>query len=1078
MVVDNGMSNDNGMSDSTVDSFQASPQQEHLWVAEPGGPSARTQAVLTIAGDLDASSVLDALRETVRRHESLRTAFTHQAGLMVPLQVVNDLLEPLVERVDLHDTEPSQRPERLERARHADLDAPLDLEQGPLVRATLLTEGENALQLVLTLSALCADPTSTGLLLGEVAAQLAGVEQVEDPLQYADFSAWQHELSDSDEDEARAARTFWSELGTIASPVLPFTHGGSPAAAPREIALDIDDTLAKALAEQAGRYGTTSAALAQAAWHAVLGQFSGEELATVLMIPGERRHPDLEGAIGAFARPVPVHARVGATRVFAEVLAEIDRARGDALVNQDYAPAGGLEAVEIGFVEYPAQLAQPEGVRLTVEHVLRTGPELRLLLMCGTDEDRLSLSLAFDPSRFAVATVGGLADGLLRMLQAVAADPSVAPASVELLSEQERERVLHGFNDTAATVAPEPVHELVARWARAAPERAAVRAGESSITYAELEARSNQLAQHLRGCGVSASSTVGLCTDRSIEMIVGLLGILKAGAGYVPLHYEHPPARLHRQLVTAEAVAVVTQEALLDRLEQFEGSVVCLDRDRTELEREPSSPPDGAVSRDELAYVIYTSGSTGIPKGVEVTHANLANYAADIVHRLSADAEPLSFGLITSISTDLGNTSVFGALCSGGTLVLIPPTAAADPGALASQMEATPVDVLKITPSHLGALLVAGDPRVLPRRSLVLGGERASWDLIERVRALSGCEILNHYGPTETTVGSCTFLVGDGPGEYQPASVPIGRPISNTSCYVLDAGQGLAPIGVGGRLFIAGAGVARGYIGEPELTAEKFSPNPFAADGSARMYDTGDLARWLPDGTLEFLGRADEQVKIRGYRVEPAEVETALRSHPGVREAIAVTQPSAASEPRLVAYCTVDGTLDSEQLRGHLADWLPDYMLPGAIVIVAELPRTPSGKIDRLALPDPDLAGAESAEYVAPRTPLEEAVAAIWAQVLGMERVGVEDDFFALGGHSLLATQVVAQVRSDFAVDLPLHSLFTCPTVATLAAEIVRMMGDSEGDETARLMSELEGMSDEEAQRLLAEDLPPETGRR
>ncbi|HEV7162124.1 MAG TPA: AMP-binding protein, partial [Solirubrobacteraceae bacterium] len=803
------------MSDSTVDSFQASPQQEHLWVAEPGGPSARTQAVLAIAGGLDASSVLDALRTAVRRHESLRTTFTHQAGLRVPLQVVKHLLEPAVERIDLHHTEPSERPGRLEHTRRADLEAPLDLERGPLVRATLLTDGESALNLVLTLSALCADPASTALLLGEVAAQLAAVELIEDPLQYADFSAWQHELSDSDEDEARAARTFWSELGTIASPVLPLTRAGSAATVLQEIAIDIEDALAQALAEQAGRYGTTPAALAQAAWHAVLGQFSGEELTTVLLLPGERRHPDLEGAIGAFARPVPIQARVGTTRAFAEVLAEIDRARSDALVNQDYAPAGGLEAVEIGFVEYPAQLAQPEGVRLAVERVLRTGPELRLVLMCGTNEDRLSLRLAFDPSRYVLATAGGLADGLQRMLEAVAADPSVTASSVELLSESERERVLHEFNDTGATVPPEPVHELVARWARIAPERAAVCAGAGSITYGELEARSNQLAQHLRRCGVSTSSTVGLCTDRSIEMIVGLLGILKAGGAYVPLHYEHPPARLHRQLVAAEAVALVTQEALLDHLDRFEGAVVCLDRDRAALGHEPSSPPDGAVSREELAYVIYTSGSTGTPKGVEVTHANLASYATDIVSRLGADTEPLSFGLVTSISTDLGNTSVFGALCSGGTLVLIPPTAAADPGALASQMEATPVDVLKITPSHLGALLVAGDPRVLPGRWLVLGGERAGWDLIEGVRALSSCAILNHYGPTETTVGSCTFLVGDGPGEYAPASVPIGAPISNTSCYVLDANLGLVPIGVTGRLFIAGAGVARGYVGEP-----------------------------------------------------------------------------------------------------------------------------------------------------------------------------------------------------------------------------------------------------------------------
>jgi acyl carrier protein len=294
---------------------------------------------------------------------------------------------------------------------------------------------------------------------------------------------------------------------------------------------------------------------------------------------------------------------------------------------------------------------------------------------------------------------------------------------------------------------------------------------------------------------------------------------------------------------------------------------------------------------------------------------------------------------------------------------------------------------------------------------------------------------------------------------------------------VLDDARRLAPVGVPGGLFIAGAGVARGYAGEPGLTEERFSADPFAPEGEARMYDTGDLARWLPDGTLEFLGLVDEQLKIRGYRVEPAEVETALRSHPEVREAVTTTQASSAGELRLLAYCTVDGALDEERLRVHLADWLPEFMLPSAIVIVDELPRTPSGKIDKLLLPEPDLAGTQSSEYIAPRTPLEESLAAIWAEVLGVPQVGMEDDFFALGGHSLLATQVVARVRSDFAVDLPLHSLFTYPTVASLAAEIMKMMGDSEMGETARLMAELEDMSDEEAKRLLAEDLPTESGR-
>jgi amino acid adenylation domain-containing protein len=1064
------------MPDKTVESFEASPQQERLWAIEPDGPTARFQAVLAIDGALDAAALSEAVRQVVRRHEVLRTTFLHQTGLRVPVQAVNDTLEPRIDTLDLSTLSAEEREQKLERIRRAELEAAFDFQQGPLVRAALVVGDEDAHTLILTVSALCADPASTALFFSEIASQLGSGELVQDPLQYADFSAWQHELSASDEDEAGAARAFWEEMSSASSPVIPFTRTAASPESSQQIDVEIGDELAGSLTEQAARYGAPPAALAQAAWQAVLGRFSGEESTTVAFVAGDRRHSDLEGALGAFARPVPIEARVDAARTFAEVLAQVDRARIDALSRQDYAPAGAAAAIEIGFVEFPSHIEQPEGLSLKLERMICAGPEHRLVLICGTDGDRLTLTVSFDRACYRRETVSALADGLLRMLEAVAADPSTPLGDVELLSDEERAHLLSDFKGPAADVPRECAHELIARWALSAPDRHAVLdGGGGSITYAELDARANQLANRLRRSGVGPDVAVGLCTDRSIAMVVGLLGILKAGGTYVPLHYEHPPARLAHQLERAGANALVTQESLLGRLPDFDGELVCLDRDRSELDVEQPDAPESGVSHEHDAYVIFTSGSTGAPKGVSVTHGNLANYVADITARLGADSEPLSFGLVTSVSTDLGNTSLFGALCSGGTLVLVSPDAATDPGALAGFMEATPVDILKITPSHIGALLAAGDARVLPKRWLVIGGERAGWDLIDRVRALSSCAILNHYGPTETTIGSCTFLVEDGPGEYEPASVPIGRPISNTACYVLDAGRRLNPIGVPGRLFIGGAGVARGYTGEPELTDERFFADPFAQDGG-RMYDTGDLARWLPDGTLEFLGRADEQVKIRGYRVEPAEIETALRAHAEVTEAVTVTQASGGGELRLIAYCTVNGTLDRDHLRVHLSDWLPEFMLPGAIVIVAEFPRTPSGKIDRLQLPDPDVAQAESVEYVAPRTTLEEAVAAIWEQVLGVPKVGVEDDFFALGGHSLLATQVVARVRSDFAVDLPLHSLFTCPTVSSLSAEIVQMMGDSELDETAKLMADLEGMSDEEAERLLAEDPPADTG--
>jgi amino acid adenylation domain-containing protein len=1065
------------MSEQIADSFHVSPQQEQLWLAEPDGPAARIQVLVALAGPLDAAALEGALGRLVARHEILRTTFARQPGIRVPLQVVNDELRPSWRTVDLSTLDEAEQAARLEELRRGELTEPLDLEHGPLLRAALATCAADRHTLVLTLSALYADASSIAPLLRELAHHHGGAEAlVEDPLQYPDFAAWQRELVASEDEPARAGAEFWTRFEEAASPVIPFAKHASSPFVPDEVELQIDGATAAAVDAQAARYGSSPATFAQAAWHVALGRATGEENVVVAFITTERRHDDLEGAIGSFARPVPIATRVADAVTFAEILREVEQARDEAAEWQDYAPSDPRSGLTVGFFAPEPYRGQAGDLELSIERVVAPGAQLRLWLTCEHDERGLRLRLSFDPQCFERESVERLAGALERVLNAVAADAGVAVGTIEVLGDEERTRLLVDFNDTAAPIVSQCVHELIAAHATAAPERSAVVDEGGAISYAELDARANQLAHRLRRAGVGPDVAVGLCTDRSIEMIVGLLGILKAGGAYVPLNFEHPPARLEHQLAATAAPAIVAQEALLARLPQFSGEIVCLDRDRAALDGEPSTAPAVSVSHENLVYVIYTSGSTGTPKGVGVTHGNLVNYATDIAPRLGAGEAPLTFATVTAISTDLGNTAVFGALCSGGTLVLVSPSAAADSSALAAQFERTPVDVLKITPSHLRALLASQDARILPRRRLVLGGERASWDLVARIRELSACPILNHYGPTETTVGSCTTPVADAPGPFEPATVPIGRPIANTRCYVLDGHHKPVPLGVRGTLFIAGAGVARGYLGQPEMTAERFVADPFASTPDARMYDTGDLARWLPDGTLEFLGRSDEQLKIRGYRVEPAEVETALRSHPQVREAVVVPWPGAAGDVRLVAYCAVEGSVSEDELRGHLANLLPEFMIPAVIARLGELPMTPSGKIDKLSLPDPATLDQAAADYVAPSTPLEHTVAAIWAQVLGVEQVGVEDDFFALGGHSLLATQVVAQVRSDFAVDLPLHSLFTYPTVASLAAEIMRMMGDSEHEDTARLVAELEAMSDEEAERLLAGDLTPPEG--
>jgi amino acid adenylation domain-containing protein len=1055
------------MMEETANVFQGSPQQDEQWRADPQGPLGRVQAVLSVDGLLESGALQSALRNVAERHEILRTTFVHRPGIRIPLQAVADELEPAVAVGSLESAAASEEIGRVLASERA---APLSFEHGPLLRALLLSFAADRHLLVITLSSLCADLSSMPVLAAEIAYQLgAGGPPVDDPLQYADFAAWQAELAQADDAQALAARDAWSKLSGASSPMLPFAGRRSPRPALDEVSVELPD-------------GTTSATV-HAGWHALLSRLTGEQCVVVPYLSAERPHEDLEGAVGAFARPVPLAIEIDEATSFASLLALVEAGRRGCLELQDYAPDGAGSELTIGFCEYDSYRTEAGRLTIELERALSTAAPWTLCLACERGGAPGTAWMMFDPVAHPRAWVQRLARELSCIVSSAVAEPDAPIASLELLDAAERAEILEQFGrgpQPASRAAHIPA--LVARHAAAAPDRPAVHDGERSLTYGELDARANKLAHRLREGGAGTAAPVGLCMDRSVEMLVGLLGILKAGAAYLPLNHEHPAARLGQQLSSAGAVAVLTTEELLERVPEGCGEILCLDRDRdrAEIDAAPSTAPAVDLADDDLAYVIYTSGSTGQPKGVAVTHGNLANYAGDIVARLGADREPMSFGAVTAISTDLGNTSVFGALASGGTLVLVSPARAADAAAFSAQLEATPVDILKVTPSHLGALLAAGDPGVLPRRTLVLGGERAPWDLVERVRALSDCEIINHYGPTETTIGCCTFAVPEGPGAYAPATVPIGQPIAGTTCYVLDSRMQPVPTGTPGTLFVGGAGVARGYLGQPELTSEVFVDDPLDPASGSRLYNTGDVVRWLPDGALEFLGRADEQVKIRGYRVEPAEVETVLRRDPRVSEAIVLAPLAPNGDRRLVAYYTTPGgAIGQDELRERLAAQLPEFMIPSAIVALETVPRTPSGKIDRRSLPDPETVTATSSvDYTAPSSPTEIALAAIFAQTLGVRRVGREDDFFDLGGHSLLATQVVAQIRSELAVELPLAALFTSPTVALLSAEVLEMMGASDATVTSELLAELESLSDEEVQQLLAgEDRRPDGDR-
>ena len=872
------------------------------------------------------------------------------------------------------------------------------------------------------------------LLIRELGRGLRGAADAEDPLQYPDYVEWRRQLAADDGPDAEAARAWWGQEPAQRAPQLLFGRTGEGGAEPTRLRFTLRDEDVAAVRAAAESQLVTEAVLLEACVHALVSRLSGDSELVLAGLADGRSQPDLAEALGPYAQLVPIRSRIEAGTTFAELLDQVRRARLDATRSQDYATSQQLALAAraaIGFSHHELALEDESWSGLQ-QLSTRTGP-LALEFVFYAQGSSLTCELAYDPSCYEAAEIDRMAACLSTLVLSVAGDPDQLVAALALLGDAERAQVLALAAGGTARLPSCPVHYAFEEHAAAAPQALAVAAGTERLTYGELNEAANRLAHRLRALGAGRDQAVALCVDRSPGAIVGLLGIQKAGAAFVPLNFEHPPSRLAHQLQEAEVVVLVTQENLLGRLPAFSGPVVCLDRDAPELEAEPSHDPEHLTELEDLAYVVYTSGSTGLPKGIAVTHGNVANYTARMLDRFEAGGDRLQFAVVSALSTDLGYTSVFPPLASGGSIHLISPDVVIDPDAFAAYAAAAPIDVLKITPSLLAALLAAGSGALLPRRWLVCGGETFSFELLARIRALgAGCRVLNHYGPTESTIGTCVCEVS--PDAVWPsASVPIGRPLDNTQAYIVDSVGEPTPLGVAGELWVGGAGVARGYVNRPDETAERFVADPFSSVPGARIYRTGDRARFLPDGSIEFLGRVDQQVKIRGFRVEPGEIEATLQRHPAVQQA-AVVAYGAADDSRLVAYVVASPQTSAEELRSFAGEWLPEYMIP-SVVPIDLLPLTPSGKVDRQALPDPAIDLGSEHEYVPPRTEVEHEIAEIWQELLGLARVGVTDDFFALGGHSLLATQMITRIRRRHG-NVPLRTLFAAPTIAALAEAV------------------------------------------
>ncbi|MFE5097738.1 amino acid adenylation domain-containing protein, partial [Streptomyces sp. NPDC056638] len=1031
---------------NVADVYPLAPLQEGLLFHHILTAGSRDAYVLPSVMEFESrarlDAFMDAMQQVIDRHDILRTAFAWE-GLSEPVQVVwrHAALSVTEVRLDPQSGDPVA--ELLDTCGLSK-----DLRRAPLIDFNVAGLPDGRWLAFMRTHHIIQDHTTLEVMVEEVKALLSGrMDELPKALPFRNFVA-QARLGAP---RSEHARYFAELLGDVEETTAPFgiqEARGDGTDVVRAVEMLAPELEAR-LREVARRLGTTAATVVHTAWARVLAVVSGRTDVVFGTVLFGRMNSGIgaDRVLGPFMSTLPVRVRTDQL----DVMGAVSAMRGQLaeLLEHEHAPlsvaqqASGLVGdapLFTSFLNFRHNLEaeggewEIDGIRLLLSRE-RTNYPLVVLV----DDNGGSMSVAVHA---AAAINSALVVGMLRtavanlsiaLENALDGGPEVPLSEVEILDAAELHRLVKTWNDTAVETPAALVHELFEAQAARTPQAPAVVAGEQRVTYAELDARANRLANYLIGQGVGAESVVGLCLPRGVETIAAVLAVWKAGAGYLPIDPEQPTERIAFMMRDSRAVLTLTTEEILEELPAGRSRLVAVDDVLTAMQLAGAAPskPQLSVNPGTLAYVIYTSGSTGRPKGVAVTYGSLANYVCSVPGRIGFGEPGGRYALLQAQATDLGNTVVFASLATGGELHILDESAVTDPVAVSTYLAEHAIDYLKAVPSHLAALSAAGGLEgVLPAKALVLGGEAASPDWVTELMGATGeCGVFNHYGPTETTIGVATTRltaerVADG-------GVPVGTPIANTRFYVLDERLRPVPAGVVGELYIAGAGLARGYVGRAGLTAERFVACPFQP--ASRMYRTGDRAKWTADGQVVFAGRVDDQVKIRGHRIEPGEVQAVLAAHPQVRQAVVIAREDTPGDTRLIGYVVPVETDEGlvADVRKFVSQRLAEHMVPSAVVVLDALPLTANGKVDRRALPAPDFAGTAGAGR-GPASVREEILCAAFAEVLGLESVGVDDDFFALGGHSLLAVKLVEVLRAR-GVSVSVRALFDTPTVASLA---------------------------------------------
>ena len=1002
---------------------------------------------MRLVGKLDRHALGLALDRLVQRHEALRTTFVVVDG--EALQRIAAVEDSHFLFRD-HDFRQQEDPEPgLRQIYEEEAHASFDLEAGPLIRGRLVRQREDQYALLITMHHIVSDGWSVAVLLNELSILYRAFARGEaDPLpelavQYPDYAVWQRHWMQGEVLRQQAEHWKTTLAGAPALLELPADHvrpaDQEYAGAWHEVMLD--EELVTGLKELSKRHGATLYMTLLAGWAALLGRLSGQQDILIGTPVANRRQGELEALIGFFVNTLVLRTDLSGRPRVGELL---ERVKSQSLGAQQHQDIPFEQVVEIVQPErslahsplFQVMFAWQNAPRGALDLVgLKTmGLEMATHRVARFDltvslwemDERIAGGMEYATALYEKTTIERYMGYWRRMLEGMVAGSEQIVDCLDLLPESERYQVLYEWNRTEAAYPKKCTHELFEDQVRRNAEAVAVEFEGQKLTYGELNRRANQLGHYLRKVGVGPEVRVGLCMERSLEMVIGLLGILKAGGAYVALDPHYPAERLKFMVEDSSIAALVTQSGLL---EQLPGSpkVICVDNDLVEIARESGKDIELPLYPENLAYVIYTSGSTGRPRGVAIQHGSanvLLQWAREVF-----SAEELGGVLAsTSICFDLSVFEIFAPLSWGGKTIVV-----RNALKLAEIGQGLVVRLLNTVPSAMAELLrIKGVPGSI--RTVNLAGEALPPNIVEQLYdELKVEQVFNLYGPSEDTTYSTYACLKKGEANER---VPIGKPISNTQAYVLDRDYQPVPIGVTGELFLGGQGVARGYLNQPELTAEKFIPNPFSKRGGERIYRTGDQVKWGSNGNLEFLGRMDQQVKVRGYRIELGEIEAVLQAHEGVRACAVIVREDQPAEKRVVAYVAKNGVVKAEAFREFLKERLPEYMIPSAFVEMEQLPLTPNGKIDRKALPAPEREWSGRGGYTGPRNGEEEILCGLFAEVLNRDRVGVHDDFFAIGGHSLLATRLVSRIRAALGIDVALRSVFESPTIARLAPQL------------------------------------------